>query len=103
MVKVRTRFESASNLRVVSRGKRWSTRYLDSMVAAWAAKPEMTSLAFVTTHAPTLPARTLRHRAQQLTEVARRSVVIRLHDELAKLKAATHSKDSDEGDGEAQP
>lgn len=71
----------------MSRGRPWSTEYLDRVLAAWALAPDLTSAEFVAAHAPELPARTLRQHAQQ-KEIQRRSnEVQQLRDQVARLQA----------------
>ncbi|MBZ4423038.1 hypothetical protein [Myxococcus sp. RHSTA-1-4] len=69
----------------MSRGTRWSTEYLDAMIAAW-EKSGLTSEQFTATAAPGLPARTLRlHRQRKEKEI--HAELQRLRDENATLRS----------------
>ncbi len=73
------------NLPGMSRGTRWSTEYLDAMIAAW-EKSGLTSEQFTATGAPRLPARTLRlHRQRKEKEI--HAELQRLRDENATLRS----------------
>lgn len=69
----------------MSRGTRWSTEYLDAIIAAW-EKSGLTSEQFTATAAPGLPARTLRlHRQRKQKEI--HAELQRLRDENATLRS----------------
>jgi len=73
------------NLPCMSRGTRWSTEYLDAMIAAW-EESGLTSEQFTATAAPGLPARTLRlHRQRKEKEI--HEELQRLRDENATLRS----------------